>query len=65
MLSKPPERRPEIGETARYIAGISKELRTMAAGADLGFLSYLLAMVEEEAGATARRASAEKSATEV
>ncbi|MHA1548846.1 MAG: hypothetical protein ACTSU0_03585 [Alphaproteobacteria bacterium] len=41
-------------ETARYISGISKELRILAAKADLTFLSYLLSMAEEEAVLTAR-----------
>ena len=42
-------------ETADYIATLARELRTLAAKADLGFLSYLLAMVEEDAEATSRR----------
>jgi hypothetical protein len=41
-------------ETALYIAGLAKELRSLAAKADLGFLSYLLSMVESEAEETAR-----------
>jgi hypothetical protein len=36
-------------DTARYIASIAAELRVMAARADLGFLAYLLAMVEDDA----------------
>lgn len=44
-------------ETAQYIAGMAKELRAMAAKVNLGFLSYLLAMVEEDAAETARRLS--------
>jgi hypothetical protein len=36
-------------ETAEYIGGLAKELRAMASKADLGFLAYLLAMVEQEA----------------
>ncbi len=42
-------------ETADYIATLAKELRTLAARADLGFLAYLLAMVEEDAEATSRK----------
>ena len=41
-------------ETARYISGIAKELRVLAAKSDLTFLSYLLSMAEEEALLTAR-----------
>jgi len=37
-------------ETAQYIGGMARELRSMAASADLGFLAYLLSMVEQEAG---------------
>jgi hypothetical protein len=48
-------------ETATYIAGMAKELRTMAAKVNLGFLAYLLAMVEEDAAETARRLSRGKS----
>jgi hypothetical protein len=47
---------PDAEDTARYIAGLAKELRALAAGANLGFLSYLLAMGEEDANATAREA---------
>jgi hypothetical protein len=43
------------GDTARYIEHLAKELRTLAAQSDLGFLAYLLGMVEDEAGTTARR----------
>ena len=42
-------------ETAQYISVLAHELRTMAAKADLGFLAYLLAMVEDEAAASARK----------
>ena len=42
-------------ETAEYIEGLARDLRRLAAAADLGFLAYLLAMVEDDAGATARR----------
>ena len=34
---------------------MAKELRTLAAKANLGFLAYLLAMVEDDAVATAKR----------
>jgi hypothetical protein len=43
-----------VEETAEYIAGLAKELRAMAAKADLGFLAYLLAMVEQEAEGAAK-----------
>jgi hypothetical protein len=36
-------------ETAEYIAGMAREMRVMASTADLGFLAYLLSMVEAEA----------------
>ena len=42
-------------DTALYIAGLAKELRELARQADLGFLAYLLSMVEEDATDTARR----------
>jgi len=51
-LPEPP-RNPR--ETAQYIEALTKDLRRLAAAADLGFLAYLLAMVEDDAGATARR----------
>jgi len=35
--------------TAEYIQGMAKELEALAVGADLGFLAYLLSMVEQEA----------------
>ncbi len=35
--------------TADYIGRISAELRTLAQNADLPFLAYLIAMVEDEA----------------
>jgi len=34
---------------AEYIHGMAKELAALAATADLDFLAYLLAMVEQEA----------------
>jgi hypothetical protein len=43
-----------VEETAEYIGGLAKELRAMAAKADLGFLAYLLAMVEQEAEGAAK-----------
>jgi hypothetical protein len=43
-----------VEETAEYIAGLAKELRAMAAKADLGFLAHLLAMVEQEAEGAAK-----------
>ncbi len=36
-------------ETAQYIGGLARELRALAAKSDLGFLAYLLSMVEQEA----------------
>ena len=47
--------RKSAAETANYIGGLAKELRGLAAKADLGFLAYLLSMVEDDAVATARR----------
>lgn len=44
-------------ETADYISVLARELRTLAANADLAFLAYLLAMVEDDAQATVRRLS--------
>ncbi len=45
----------EAVETARYIGNMAKELRSMAAKADLDFLAYLLSMVEDDAVATLQR----------
>ena len=42
-------------ETAEYMEGLARDLRRLAATADLGFLAYLLAMVEDDAAATVRR----------
>jgi hypothetical protein len=39
----------ERAATAEYIHGMAKELEALAAAADLGFLAYLLSMVEQEA----------------
>lgn len=41
-------------DAARYIGRFAGDLKRMAAGAELGFLAYLLAMVEEEANAEGR-----------
>jgi hypothetical protein len=49
-------------ETADYIATLARELRTLAGKADLGFLAYLLAMVEEDAEATSRKFAERKPA---
>jgi hypothetical protein len=38
-----------VAETAEYIHGIARELEAMASRAQLGFLAYLLSMVEQEA----------------
>jgi hypothetical protein len=46
--------RRDARETAVYIHRMAKELRSLAVEADLGFLAYLLAMVEDDAAATAR-----------
>jgi predicted enzyme related to lactoylglutathione lyase len=42
-------------DTAGYIGMMAKEMRALAAKADLGFLAYLLAMVADDAEETARR----------
>jgi hypothetical protein len=36
-------------ETAEYVGRMAAELRVISVKADLGFLAYLLGMVEEEA----------------
>ena len=41
-------------DTAQYIEGMAKELRILAAKGDLGFLSYLPSMVEQEARRTTK-----------
>ena len=51
---------PDTEETARYIRGLARELRQMAAKADLGFLAYLLAMVEDDAEAAVARCAQRK-----
>lgn len=53
-LSKPPLQ-PDGEETAQYISVMAREMRTMAAKADLGFVAYLLAMVEDEAASAASK----------
>lgn len=45
----------DASQTAAYIEPLAKELRQLAAASNLGFLAYLLAMVEDEAAATAKR----------
>jgi hypothetical protein len=47
-------------DVARYIEHMARELRTLAAGADLGFLAYLLAMVEDEGSNAARKSGGSK-----
>ncbi len=53
-LNKPPLK-PEGEEAAQYIAAIAHELRTVAVRADLGFLAYLLGMVEDEAAVAGKK----------
>ncbi len=57
-FTKPPLQ-PDGEEAARYIAALAHELRTVAARANLGFVAYLLAMVEDEAAANARKRAGE------
>ena len=54
---------PEGEDTDRYISMLARELRIMAAKADLGFLAYLLAMVEDEATATVRKQAERREGT--
>ncbi len=42
-------------ETAFYIESLAKDMKRLAVEARLDFLAYLLAMVEDDAGATVRR----------
>ena len=49
------ETKPTAADTAGYIGTMAKEMRGLAAKADLGFLAYLLAMVADDAEETARR----------
>ena len=51
-LGEPPR---DARETAEYIEGLARDLRRLAADSNLGFLAYLLAMVEDDAAATVRR----------
>ncbi len=44
---------PDPGESARYIEQMARELRRMASASGLGFLAFLLRMVEDDAGAEA------------
>lgn len=57
---KPPGIVPDAdpAATADYIGTIARELRALAAKSNLGFLAYLLAMVEDDAQATAKRLEA-------
>ena len=41
-------------DTPQYIEGMAKEMRILAAKGDLGFLSYLPSMVEQEARRTTK-----------
>ena len=50
-----PELPRDARETAQYIETMARDLKRMAVAADLGFLAYLLAMVEDDAGTTLRR----------
>jgi hypothetical protein len=50
--------------TAEYIRGMARELQAMAARADLGFLAYLLSMVEQEAGRASSSGGAHASGPE-
>jgi hypothetical protein len=52
------------GETARYIEQLAKELRTMAAEKNLDFIAFLLGMVEDEAGVTAKRLAGTEASVE-
>ena len=54
---------PEGEDTDQYISMLARELRIMAAKADLGFLAYLLAMVEDEATATVRKQAERREGT--
>jgi hypothetical protein len=51
---------PDARETAAYIEGLARDLRRLAGAADLGFLAYLLAMVEDDAAATVRRLASDR-----
>ncbi|MEX0696692.1 MAG: hypothetical protein WD099_04050 [Dongiaceae bacterium] len=60
MTSTETEPKPTAADTAGYIGIMAKEMRGLAAKADLGFLAYLLAMVADDAEETARRLVEEK-----
>jgi hypothetical protein len=55
MATVEPASSRDVRDTARYIEHLAKEMRRMTAEADLGFLAYLLAMVEDEAASTVRK----------
>lgn len=55
MRSPGPSSDADSAATADYISAIARELRTLAAKSNLGFLAYLLAMVEDDAQETPRR----------
>ena len=63
MESSQPPPRPEEEEAAEYIAALARELRTLAAKADLGFIAYLLGMVEDEASAAIRQSAGPRTGT--
>lgn len=42
-------------ETAQYIHALARDLKQLARDAKLGFLAYLLAMVEDDAATTIRK----------
>ena len=60
MTFSDPSLQPNGEDTAQYISILARELRAMAAKAELGFLAYLLAMVEDEAAASARKQSEQR-----
>jgi len=62
MTSTETEPEPTAADTAGYIGVMAKEMRGLAAKADLGFLAYLLAMVADDAEETARRLVEERKA---
>ena len=45
MTSTETEPKPTAADTAGYIGVMAKEMRGLAAKADLGFLAYLLAKI--------------------
>ena len=54
MLMPVGRERSDAEETVRYIGDLAGQLRSLATKQDLGFLGYLLAMVEKEARDTVR-----------